>query len=263
MLKSIVSLLHRATGAGSSVPQLVAAAGLPPPVSAALLAPLTADEHSAVQAVEAMRERTEHDRRQISVMDHGAGSGSEHRTAEEMERGVLKTKIVGDLCKGLSKPPAWGELLFKLVRHQRSQSCIEMGTCLGVSASYIASALKLNGRGRLVTLEGADAVAEIAAANLRSLQLDNTEVRLGTFSKTLLPALEALRPVDFMFIDGHHDRDATLHYLAVARPFLAPVNIVVFDDIDWSDGMREAWANISRSRQAYSLGNVGICLDVV
>lgn len=262
MLDSLKSLVHRVTGAGTSVAQLVTAAALPKPLADALLAPLTSAERSVIQALEAMRDRTENDRREISVLDHGAGSGSEHRSAEEMERGVVKTRVVGTMCKGLSKPPQWCEFLFKLVRHQRSLHGIEMGTCLGVSASYIAAALKLNGQGRLVTLEGADSVAEIASRNLRELQLDNVEVRVGNFSTTLVPALEAQRPVDFMFIDGHHDRDATLHYLAVARPYLAPSNILVFDDIDWSDGMREAWSEIGRSTQAYSLGNVGICLDV-
>ncbi len=85
---------------------------------------------------------------------------------------------------------------------------------------------------------------------------------VGNFSKTLGPALAALRPIDFMFIDGHHDRDATLRYFEQARPFLAPKNVVVFDDIDWSDGMREAWAQIKQETQGYALGNVGLCLNV-
>ncbi|MEJ7669124.1 MAG: class I SAM-dependent methyltransferase [Casimicrobiaceae bacterium] len=196
------------------------------------------------------------------ILDHGAGSATEKRTAVEMETGVAKIQIVGDVCTIASKPPAWGEMLFKLVRYSRSTNCIEMGTCLGISAAYIGTALKLNGGGRLVTLEGAATLAEIAKSNLGSLQLGNTTVTVGNFSKTLGPALSALRPIDFMFIDGHHDRDATLRYFEQARPFLAPKNVVVFDDIDWSDGMREAWAQIKQETQGYALGNVGLCLNV-
>ena len=87
-------------------------------------------------------------------------------------------------------------------------------------------------------------------------------LNVGKFSDTLAPTIDAMKPVEFMFIDGHHDRDATLHYLEQSRPFLAKRNIVVFDDIDWSDGMREAWASIKGSTTAFALGNVGVCLNV-
>jgi predicted O-methyltransferase YrrM len=136
-----------------------------------------------------------------------------------------------------------------------------MGTCLGISACYIASALKLNGRGHLVTLEGASAFADVAKENLKALGLNNTSINVGKFSGTLSNALQTMQPVEFLFIDGHHDRDATLDYFAQSRPYLATSNIVVFDDIDWSDGMREAWAKIRESADSFSLGNVGVCLN--
>jgi predicted O-methyltransferase YrrM len=262
MLGSLKSLFGRGSDGRYWFGKMVTEAKFPGPVCDALLRLLISTEKTAINEIEAVRKRTEKDRREVTMMDYGAGSSTEHRTADQMAAGVPTRRIIGDVCKAASKSPAWCEILFKLVRYQRPTACIEMGTCLGISASYIGMALKMNGHGRLVTLEGADAFADVARMNLRTLGLDNTTVKSGKFSTTLLPALLEMKPVDFMFIDGHHDRDATLHYTEQSRPFLAEHNILVFDDIDWSDGMREAWAKIKDSTTGFALGNIGVCLDV-
>jgi predicted O-methyltransferase YrrM len=179
-----------------------------------------------------------------------------------MSAGVATTRVIGEVCKVASKPPVWAEVLFRLVRARRPANCVEMGTCMGISASYIASALKLNGQGRLVTLEGAAAFAEVARANLSSLGLENATVHVGRFADTLPPTLRDLQPVEFLFVDGHHDRDATLDYFAQARPHLAGTSTVVFDDIEWSEGMREAWTQIQGAVGGFKLGPFGLCFDV-
>jgi len=118
---------------------MVHEAEVPSPISQALVADLTNEESVAIARIEKVRKRTEADRREIMILDHGAGSATEKRTAVEMETGVAKIQIVGDVCTIASKPPAWGEMLFKLVRYSRSTNCIEMGTCLGISAAYISA----------------------------------------------------------------------------------------------------------------------------
>ena len=135
-----------------------------------------------------------------------------------------------------------------------------MGTCVGVSAAYIASALKLNDHGRLITLEGSPALADIARDTLQRLDLDRVEDRTGRFSETLDPALKAMTPVDFAFIDGHHDEVATLNYLEQIKPYLADGAVVVFDDIAWSDGMRRAWRQIATAYTSIDLRNVGVVI---
>jgi Methyltransferase domain len=262
MLSLLKSLMGVRSHDRESFATMVNEARFPSEIATVLLRDFSRSERAEVEAIESLRLRTEKDRREVTLLDYGAGSGLDHRTPEQMAAGVPTTRIIGEVCAVASKSAPWGEMLFKLIRHQRPLTCIEMGTCLGISAAYIATALRANGQGRLVTLEGADAYAEVARANLHSLGLDNTIVEVGKFSDTLAPALEAMKPVEFMFIDGHHDRDATLHYLETSRAFLAQKNVVVFDDIDWSDGMREAWASIKRATTGFGLGNVGVCLNV-
>jgi predicted O-methyltransferase YrrM len=83
------------------------------------------------------------------------------------------------------------------------------------------------------------------------------------FQDTLEPTLCDLAPVDYAFVDGQHDRDATLRYFDQLVPHAADQAVLVFDDIDYSRGMHDAWERISshdRLRAAASLGRFGLCV---
>ena len=70
-------------------------------------------------------------------------------------------------------------------------------------------------------------------------------------------------PVDYAFIDGHHDEQATLDYFEQLLPHLAPRALLVFDDVDWSDGMKRAWQKIQADpRVAISIETrtLGLCV---
>lgn len=158
--------------------------------------------------------------------------------------------------------PVWGRRLFRLIRMAQPQRCLELGTSSGFSAAYQAAALDLNGSGRLITLEGAPAVAQLAVQNLAALAL-SADVIPGLFKDTLDGALELLEEVDYAFIDGHHDEHATLRYLDQIAPYLTSGAVVVFDDIRWSRGMRRAWAKIRKHAAFWSTaswGRMGLCL---
>lgn len=112
-----------------------------------------------------------------------------------------------------------------------------MGACLGISGAYQAAALELNGAGKLCTMEGAPAFAQVAIGNWKSLGLsERVSVAIGPFHTTLAAVLATGRPVDFCFIDGHHDEAATMQYFEQVLPCLAPAALLVFDDIRWSRG---------------------------
>jgi len=143
-----------------------------------------------------------------------------------------------------SAPRHEAAVLHSLVRSARSVSCLELGTCLGISAAYLGSAAHVNGDGRVVSIEGGAAVAERARANLTSLGLSNVIVETGTFDTALPEVMKTHEPFDFAFLDGHHDPDATLRYWHLLKPSLSPRALVVVDDIAWSTGMRKAWRQL-------------------
>lgn len=230
---------------------------------AALLGDLEAEGGEWAGRIEQLRAELERSGETVEVVDYGAGAPDADRSQREMDRGLVTSRTVGEVCRSSSEAPLWGRFLFVLVRELRPRACLEMGTCVGVSAAYHAAALRLNGAGYLVTLEGAGSLAGIARQTLARLGLESvSEVREGRFADTLPGAIEAHRPFGLVFVDGHHDEQATLDYCAAVSPALGPDGVVVFDDIDWSPGMARAWSTLSSApdvRLAVDMGPVGAC----
>lgn len=219
-------------------------------VTATALDDLEPGERGWVTAVESLRAALDGSHEPISIALPNA-------------RGIEKHAPLGEVCRLRSKKPRWALFLLVLTRRLRPERVLELGTCLGISASYLAAGLDLNGMGRLVTLEGAGALADRSGRNLRALGLRNTEVVPGLFRHTLPGVLDRHHPVDLAFVDGHHDEHATLEYFDLVVPALADHAVVVFDDIRWSDGMARAWEAVQghpRVHVAVDLDRVGVCV---
>jgi predicted O-methyltransferase YrrM len=220
------------------------------------------EEQRWLRTIHALREKLDSDRGSIDVVDFGAGASEGRRSEAEMQQGVLVHTTIAT-CSRASKDDFWGTLLFMLVREFKPVHALELGTNLGVSAAYQAAAMEMNHSGELVTLEGAPALAERAESNLASLGLERATVVRGRFKETLDEVCETHGPFDMVFIDGHHDRDATIEYFEKILPFAQPRSVFVFDDIEWSEGMKEAWDTVrAHPRVRYSLGmsQLGICI---
>lgn len=232
-------------------------------IRAALRRTLTLEEKNWVDRIESLRAEMNASTKQITRTDYGAGDKCTPRTKEEMQAGVEVTDTLGHFSEVASKKAFWCLLLFMLIRTVRPKSCIEMGTAVGISAAYQTAALRLNGQGGLVTLEGEAFNADIAKNNFQQLGLDGVEVIVGRFQDTLPDVLTNRRPVDYVFVDGHHDEQATLAYFEQILPFLAETALLVFDDIAWTEGMKRAWNTIANDRRvgvAVDLGPVGLCI---
>jgi hypothetical protein len=223
----------------------------------------SSDEKKWIDRIEILREELDSSMTKMSIRDYGAGTPDLCPTNEEMNRGRVVTKTVGEVSKSYSKPYFWSLLLFKLIRKFRPSICLELGTCLGISASFQGAALKLNGKGKIVTLEGAESLATIAERSFRSLSLDNVALVTGRFQDTLGKVLDTYKSIDYAFIDGHHDEKATIAYFKQIIPFLSEEALLVFDDISWSDGMKRAWKTIvtnDRINISINLRQIGVCI---
>jgi predicted O-methyltransferase YrrM len=219
-------------------------------------------EKSWVERIEGLRQDLRSSQAGVAHVDYGAGASHLRVTDEMMYEGRSVTTTVGEICRISSSPPSNALLLFQLIRGFRPKVCLELGTNLGIAAAYQAAALMLNGSGRIITLEGADSIASLAIQHLGGLGL-NAEVVVGRFQDTLGGVLREHGPIDFAFVDGHHDEHATLRYFDQIRPALMPRAVLVFDDISWSAGMQRAWQAITEHAAvalAIDLSSVGICL---
>lgn len=125
-----------------------------------------------------------------------------------------------------------GELLYLFARATGARNVVEFGASFGVSALYLASAVRDNGGGRVTTTELQRDKARLANENFASAGLaDLVDLRVGD-------ALETLRDlpdqVDLLHLDGWPT--LRLPVLDLVQPRLRPGALVIVDDIDLDVG---------------------------
>jgi predicted O-methyltransferase YrrM len=94
-----------------------------------------------------------------------------------------------------------GTLLYMLARASRAKTIVEFGTSFGISTLHLASALRDNGGGRLISSEFEPSKIAKARHNLTVGGLiDLVEIREGDALKTL--ATDLPETVDLLLLDG-------------------------------------------------------------
>ena len=190
----------------------------------------------AYDGIEQLRQQMRSNNELLTIDDFGAGS----RVA------ATKQRSVSSIAASALKPKKFSQLFFKIVNHYQPQTIVELGTSLGITTSYLAAA---NQKGRVVTMEGAKAVAAVAKQNFEALGLTNIEVVQGNFDDTLPVTLQRLSKVDFAYVDGNHRKEPTLRYFNQLLPYLHAESILIFDDVHWSEEMEQAWETIKADKR--------------
>jgi len=112
---------------------------------------------------------------------------------------------------------------------------------------------------KLYTIEGNEGLYQIAKDNYHAyIRNPNCEVNFihGLFRDKLPGILQTTESLDLLYIDGDHQKQATLLYFNWCAEKANPKSIFIFDDIYWSQGMKEAWQEITQSPK------VTLCLDL-
>lgn len=207
------------------------------------------EEGITIDAIEAVRREMNASNDSFEMMDYGAGQKGQFADAAPGAKRTV-TRNIGQLSMESSADPFWARVLYGLIRETRPTRCVEMGGLVGISSAYQAAALRVNARTghnrpHLEVLEGDPTLAGVIRRNLSSLSLSEFAMIVqGPFSETLKQTVASGPPIDFAFVDGHHDGSATLQYFDQLRANLSPSAIVVFDDIRWSADMFGAWRTI-------------------
>ena len=181
--------------------------------------------------VENIRAGLLNDDRIITITDLGAGSHINNQ----------RQKRISDIAKNSLKPPKLAQLLYRLAASLQPKNSIELGTCLGITTIYLQKAAP---RAKVYTLEGCPETAAIAKENFNKAGLAGIELITGNFDNTLPGVIDKLSQLDLVFVDGNHQKRATLQYLAWCLPKVHENTLLIFDDIYWSEEMKEAWAEI-------------------
>jgi predicted O-methyltransferase YrrM len=157
-----------------------------------------------------------------------------------------KQKKISAIAKNALKPPKLAQLLYRLVKDLQPQNMIELGTCLGTTSLYLEKAAP---SAELYTLEGCPQTANVAKEVFEQSATKGIKQVIGNFDDTLPGVIDDLERLDFVFVDGNHQKDATLKYFEWCLPKVHENTLLIFDDIYWSEGMKEAWAQIKAHPQ--------------
>jgi len=186
--------------------------------------------------IEAQRKKLLQNDTMIQVTDLGAGS---HLNKD-------RTKKVKEIAKNALKSPALAQLIHRLAKFSNPKSIIELGTCLGITSAYLSTAAP---EASVITIEGCQQTAAVAKQNFEDLKLNNIRLEVGNFDHILPGILAEQEQLDFVYIDGNHRKDATLNYFNWCLPKVHENTMLIFDDIYWSAGMKEAWSAIKAHPQ--------------
>jgi predicted O-methyltransferase YrrM len=188
-------------------------------------------KYSCYSKIENLRQQLLKDKTPVDVEDFGAGSS------------VIKTKkrTVKDIAASSLKAKKYSRLLFRMVQYYATKNVLELGTSLGTTTAYIASA---NNYPFVTSMEGSVNIANIAQQNFALLRLQNIHVIEGDFDHSLPVYLSVNKKVDFAFLDGNHRKIPTLGYFEQILLSANEQTIIVFDDIHWSKEMEETWESI-------------------
>lgn len=187
----------------------------------------------AFDQIETLRKNLYADHQLLQIEDFGAGSHQQN----------TQQRSVSSIAKTAGRTRTFGEILFKIVNHYQYQSILELGTSVGLGTSYLASA---NKHARVTTIEGCVDIAARAKQSFDALQLHNIDAHIGNFDDVLEPILQSIGKQDLIFIDGNHREKPTCAYFEQCKPYLHHKSMIIFDDIHWSKGMRNAWNHIKK-----------------
>ncbi|MGZ8517726.1 MAG: O-methyltransferase [Chitinophagaceae bacterium] len=190
-------------------------------------------KYPAYHKVEELRKQLFKDKSIITIEDFGAGSKVDKR----------KERSIASIARNAAKPAKYGQLLYRVVRYYQPRNILELGTSLGMTTSYFSLAKP---DARLVTMEGAAAIAATARRNFATLNLQNIFIQEGNFDQTLASAIAGLSFIDFAFIDGNHRQEPTERYFNQLLQATHNNSILIFDDIHWSKEMEDAWGTIKQ-----------------
>lgn len=183
------------------------------------------------EPIERIRENLIKDTSQITITDFGAGSKKFHGNERKIQ----------DIAKTALKPAKQCQQLFRLANYIRPSSIIELGTSLGITSAYLASANKSIST---TTFEGCPEHLKIASRIWKKLGLTNITPQLGNLDDTLNKYLDTTDKVDMVFFDANHRYLPTITYFELCLPKTHKQSVFVFDDIHWSDEMFKAWNEI-------------------
>jgi predicted O-methyltransferase YrrM len=161
---------------------------------------------------------------------------SQLRDMRELRDQMSKTRTVQERADAMSAfyipvTPEAGRLLYSLVRATRPATIVEFGMSFGISALHLASGVRDNGIGRVLTTEiNADKIAA-AKQTFVDTGLDDLITVLEGDALSTLADLDG--PVDLVLLDGW--KELYVPVIELLEPHLSSGALVVADNTEQPD----------------------------
>ena len=141
----------------------------------------------------------------LEITDLGAGSKVTPR----------KQRTVSNIARHGAIDARTGQMLFRLVNWRKPSIVLELGTSLGISTMYQASAAL---SARVITIEGCPSTARTALQNFEAAGLSGIELINRSFDEGLDLVLADVDRIDYLFLDGDHRAGASIRYFEPSTP---------------------------------------------
>jgi len=153
-----------------------------------------------------------------------------------------KVMLVKDIYKKAASSSIWCQFLYLITKEIESPFVLEIGTNLGVSGGYFLEALKDKKNSYFVTMEGLKELCDIASNEFKNITNNQKyKIHQGLYESTFPKLLEDSIDFNIIFLDGNHSEKATIYYFDTLKSKLIKPTIIILDDINWSQEMKNAW----------------------
>ena len=168
----------------------------------------------------------------IQMTDSGQGS----------QRFKTTSRNVKTIAKKAGMPWHQSKLMNKVIGYFNIKSALELGTSIGLGSVAMATN---HSDLQIETIEACPNTSTFAKSKFEELRLINIKVYNQDF-QSYLKQLSKDKKFDLIYIDGHHQKEATINYFISVKKHIHSKSIIILDDIYWSKGMQEAWQTICK-----------------
>ena len=154
-----------------------------------------------------------------------------------------KQQKIKSVFTSMARPAKFDQLLFRMLRYYKSKYVLELGTSLGITTAYLASA---NTENFITTFEDNSNMAKIAKQHFNQLSLTNITQIVGHFDNTLLHTLNKISQLDFVYINSNNCKEAILFYWNMLYNKAHNETLFIFDKIHGGAEMEEVWKKIQQ-----------------
>jgi hypothetical protein len=170
--------------------------------------------------------------------------------------------------------PTFQSIIYSLIRYFKPENIVETGVANGVSSTIILTAINLNKKGKLNSIDlpvkqwenseyrkedkvrVKNEVGWIVPANLRN----NWVLKLGSSREELPKLFQKIEKCNIFFHDSEHSYENMLFEFKTVWPYLAKNGIIISDDIDRNNSFKD-FINLQKDKLvSFQIGQFGFAI---